>query len=123
MFFADEVEKNIIRHCQICGIQSRDLGYCSPSEITIIGPESREHVMARGLDSRQRAVLEELYGFLESRNLTEEYARIYGHEAIIPLALFLRGHFARYLGTEFARNEAEKSKLFPIPRGNVCVRV
>src|SRR6516164_371686 len=74
MFFDDEVEKNIIRHCQICGIQSRALGYSSPSDIAIIGPESREHVMARGLNSRQRAVLEELYSFLESRSQAEEFA-------------------------------------------------
>jgi SAM-dependent methyltransferase len=120
IFFDDDIEKNIIRHCQICGIHSIAMGACDPSEVAVIGPESREHLMIRGFNSRQRAALEELYTFLQSRNLSGSDVKVYGHEAITPLALFLRSHFPKYLGTEFAHDEVQKAELFPIPHGDVC---
>jgi 2-polyprenyl-3-methyl-5-hydroxy-6-metoxy-1,4-benzoquinol methylase len=120
IFFDDDIEQNVVRHCQIYGIHSTAMGICGPSEVAIIGPESREHLMVRGLNSRQRAVLEELHVFLENRKLPIDKARIYGHEAITPLALFLRGHFPKYLGTEFAHNETQKAELFPIQHGDIC---
>ena len=120
MYFDDAVEQLILTHCRTYGIQSTAMGICAPSEVAVTGPESREHLMVRGLSSRHRAVLEELHTFVRSRNLSVKDARIYGHEAITPLALLLRGKFPKYLGTEFTPGEDEKRKLFPIPHADVC---
>ncbi len=120
MYFGDDLEQLIIRHCQVYGIASTAMGMCGPAEVSLAGPECREHLMVRGLNPRQRAVLEELYAFISNRGLNAQNVRIYGHEAITPLALFLRGHFPKYLGTEFARNDVEKAGLFPILHGDIC---
>lgn len=72
----------------------------------------REGIVAGGLNSRMRAVLAVLNEKIGDRPRHE--VRIFGAEAVTSFALLLRGHFSKYLGSEFAKDEAAKTALFPI---------
>jgi SAM-dependent methyltransferase len=43
-----------------------------------------------------------------------DWARIYGHEAVTPFALFLRGRFPFYLGAEFITDKIRNEEIYPI---------
>jgi SAM-dependent methyltransferase len=119
-FFEALVEHVIVQHCQRYGITSDFLGHVPPAEISFIGPECRDHFFARGLNSRQRAVCDAVVRFIRDRGLSEPSAKIYAHEAVTPLALAMRGRFARFIGTEYARDDKEREDLFPILHGDIC---
>lgn len=73
----------------------------------------REGLMAQGLNSRMRAVLamiEEKFGEYPPHEI-----RIFAAEAITAFALRLRGHFARFLGSEYGADDAARRRLYPIP--------
>lgn len=118
--FTQECEDTIIKHCKTHGAWNHLIGKSGPEDVSIIGHEMREHLMIQGLNPRQRAVIDELVDTYLALDLTTQSVRIYGHEAITPLALTMRANFPKYLGTEFARNEAEKDQLWPIRHGDVC---
>jgi hypothetical protein len=101
--FSEECEKTIVEHCRQHGAWNHIIGTSAPENVQIIGPEMREHLIISGLNSRQRAVLNEVVDTYLELGLTAQDVRIYGHEAITPLALIMRGVFPRYLGTEYER--------------------
>ncbi len=120
VYFEDACEETIVRHCLIYGTNDGLGVNYPPSSIKVTGPEMREHFQAGGFSSRQRATIEELYKYILEHSLSPNLVKIHGHEAITNLALFLRGRFPKYLGTEYAKNDKEKEFLWPIPHADVC---
>lgn len=119
-YFGEEVEQVITRHTQIYGIRTLFFGYVDPQEVCVIGDEPREHLLCRGLNSRQRAMLDAVLEFLAERSVADDAAKIYGHEAITRFALLMRGRFPKFIGTEYCRTDHERSELFPIRHGDIC---
>jgi len=96
-FFESLVENIIVDHCQRYGIIGDFLGQVSAAEVSLIGPECREHLFARGLNSRQRALCDAVVRFIRVSGLSELETKIYAHEALSPLALAMRGRFPRFI--------------------------
>lgn len=102
----------IVESAKSDGVSSAFLGHIGTEEITVMGADYREHLLARGLNPRCRAVLELIAAEPWYRRPT---ATIYAAEAVTPFALALRGRFPRFVGSEYASNEAAREALFPIP--------
>lgn len=117
---SDTCEHIIVRHCERHGIVSPFLGAVGPDDIQVIGSEPRDHLFAKGLNARQRVLLDAIVEHLATKGIADADAKIYGLEAITPFALAMRGRFPRYIGTEFASTESRKIDLFPIPHGDIC---
>lgn len=100
-----------VASCLQTGIVSPTFGSVPPSEISSRGTNHRETLRVRGLNSRQRAVLE----LLTEELGTYPQLRIYAPEAITTLAQFLRSKYPRFLGSEYAVTEDEREDLYPIP--------
>jgi SAM-dependent methyltransferase len=85
-----------------------------PSDIILDGSSNwREGLLAFGKNSRVRAVLrliEELVRDRDSASIS-----IYATEAVTGLAMCLRGHFPRFLGSEYGSSPAARDDLYPIP--------
>lgn len=120
ILFSDEGEAAVVEQCAKEGLHNSIIGHLKPEAISLIGPEMREHFMANGINSRQRAVIDHLCNYLDSAGIAFDSAVIYGHEAITPLAKVLRGAFVRYIGTEYAPDAETKKKIWPIQHGDVC---
>lgn len=84
--------------------------YIPPSEILISGENYRETIYARGLISRTRAVLLAMRRCLN--NSIHQNLKIYSPEAITPFALYMRGKFPFFLGSEYG---VDPEEFFPIP--------
>lgn len=112
-----ELPAAMVAHGLLWGVHSSMLGFIPPEEVRLLGANFREAFMARSLNPRLRAVLEVLSrhpGVHDTWGL-----RIHAHEALTPLALLLRGRYARFLGTEYAADAAGVAALFPIPAVDV----
>jgi SAM-dependent methyltransferase len=103
---------SIVEGARTNGLSSAFLGAISAEDVKVTGDDYREHLQARGLNSRCRAVLELIAAEPWYRRPT---ATIYTAEAVTPFALALRGRFPRFIGSEYASNEAAREALFPIP--------
>lgn len=119
-----QTHPEILDHSHVRGIVARvqtegvDCKFCNrhlvPQEVAINGENYRETMVCPcGLNTRQRAVLGELADFVRGR--TPHRLRIYAPEAITPLALKLRGNYARFTGSEYTPDPARRDDLFPIP--------
>ncbi len=87
--------------------------YISPDEIIIEHSNYRETIKDKyGLISRHRAVLKVLKLFSEERRENLFKWKIYCPEAITNFALYMRGRFPFFLGSEYGVNPDE---FFPIP--------
>jgi len=91
-----------------------------PKEIGIVGGNLRETIRAGRLISRHRALLVELRQ-AGSRNaaLISRKAKIYAPEALTEFALYMRGRYPRFVGSEYAESEEEIRSLFPIPHQDI----
>lgn len=118
--FADATEQAAIRRAVRKGVSSAFFGHIAAREVAVVGPEAREHLLARGLNPRQRLLLDELVEFLGAAGISDMDATIHCHEAITPFALILRGRFPRVVCTEYAADEAIRRWLFPIPAEDIC---
>jgi hypothetical protein len=104
--------KAIAENAKQNGAWSALFGRISAGEIDVQGEDYREQLLARGLNSRCRAILELMAAepwFADGR------ARIYAAEAVTPFALLMRGRFAHFVGSEYASTEEARDALFPIP--------
>ena len=119
-FFSQTCEDIIVAHCRLHGAWNNIIGNVPPEDVAVIGPEMREHFMIGGLNSRQRAVINEIVNSYQELGLTTRDVKIYGHEAVTPLALRMRGVFPKYYGTEYARTQTERDELWPIAHGDIC---
>ena len=99
------------------GLNSPVLGKIPPEQVTIHDNNYRETVYVRGLNMRQRAVLELLADMPEIWK--NRKARIYAPEAMTSLALYLRGRFPKFIGSEYADNDIDRMNLFPIQSENL----
>jgi SAM-dependent methyltransferase len=73
----------------------------------------RESGISRGINARNRAVLYTLDTCFGEE--TRHKAKIYGTEAITPMALLLRGYFPKFIGSEYSSDPAVIDELYPIP--------
>jgi SAM-dependent methyltransferase len=105
--------ESIVRFGMKNGVRLRLVGHVPPSQMACGGLNYREQFLAAGFNPRQRAMLET---FIEHPIAGDIYqVRIWGHEALTPFALFLRGRFPKYVGSEYADTAAGRAALFPIP--------
>ena len=95
------------------GVVSDFLGPIGPEEVRIVGESYREGFLAAGFNPRQRAVMDLFTEAPQAWSMAE--ARIYAHEALSRFALAFRGRYPRFLGSEYASDEAARRALFPIP--------
>lgn len=86
--------------------------HVAPGEFRVEGSNHREGIQYGGLNSRMRAVWMQLLLAAEGRR--PEELRIYAPEAVTPLALLLRGRYARFIGSEFSEDQCVIDNLFPI---------
>lgn len=118
--FADATEAAVREHARLHGTVTRLLGAVPADQTVILGDDMREHLISGGVSSRVRAVSEIIYEAIDRLELTEETARIYGHEGITPFAQMMRARFPRFLGTEYAPTPADEARIFPITHNDVC---
>lgn len=89
-------------------------------DITSRGKNHRESLRAGMLISRQRAVCLALSHLAEEQDRKlDRRSRIYATEALTDFALFFRGLFPRFLGSEYAPSIAEQEAIFPILHQNL----
>lgn len=87
-----------------------------PEQIIIGHDNYRETIKSNKLISRHRALLFELkhIALQGMEHLLSRQSKIYAPEALTDFALFFRGMFPRFLGSEFAEIEAERQAIYPI---------
>jgi SAM-dependent methyltransferase len=81
-------------------------------EMIFIGDNYRETIVFRGINARNRAVLDEL--IYRVGDAAPASYRIYSPEALSPFALMVRGRFPRFVGSEYTDDPAMRSELYPI---------
>lgn len=105
---AIDIEQVIARN----GIDSPVFGKIPPEHVAIRSRNYRESIVAMGLNSRQRAVIEIL---AQQQDIWgNPRAAIYAAEAVTPFALFMRGRFSRFTGSEYTTDPVRMADLFPI---------
>jgi SAM-dependent methyltransferase len=111
--FDSRFVEEIVQAAKCYGVGSKFLQeHIAPREISVEGTNYRETLLARGLNPRQRAVLDLL---AEEQGAADIWTyRIYAPEALTPFALLLRGRFPRFLGSEFAERSDQRDALFPV---------
>jgi SAM-dependent methyltransferase len=87
------------------------------NEVVIEGRNYRETVRAGRLNSRVRGLLLVLSLVAQQGRpiLLQPKARVYAPEALTGFALYMRGRYPRFLGSEYAQSAADAERLFPIP--------
>jgi len=95
------------------GVFSAFFGNIPAEDVKVLSTNYREAFLARGFNARQRALLDEMQQIIGDRSVYD--VSIYAHEALTPFALALRGRYPRFLGSEYAANDADKARIFPIP--------
>lgn len=118
--FADTTEEAVREHARLHGTVTRLLGAIPAEQTVILGNDMREHLISGGISSRVRAVSEIIYEAIDQLELTEQTARIYGHEGITPFAQMMRARFPRFIGTEYAPLPEDEVRIFPITHNDVC---
>lgn len=111
------VSQSIVEHALKHGIHVPMFGHVAPSDVQMLGNEPRESLLALGLNARLRATLQ----VLAQQSIAHDTwsARIYAHEALTTFALLMRGRYARFLGSEYAPDEAAERTLWPVPAVDV----
>jgi SAM-dependent methyltransferase len=106
-----DLEK-IVSDILLNGIESDFFGKILPNEVVLTGKNFREHLIARGLNSRQRAVLELLA--MEDKVAKNRNSKVYAPEAVTDLALVLRGRYPYFAGSEYINNPERRAEMFPV---------
>ncbi len=120
--FSTEYIDTIIENIKLSGIiDPLTKKVVTPEYILIKHNNYRETIKADKLISRHRALLSEIKYIAEhGRNLLlSRQSKIYAPEALTDFALFLRGQFPHFLGSEFAETEQEKHAIYPIQAENL----
>lgn len=109
----DPGAQNVVAHTRQHGVwEPLTRRFFPPDQIAWDTASLRESGLAGGIGSRNRAVLFALHSCLG--NLSPK-TKIYGTEAITSMAALLRGHFPRFIGSEYATSPDAIADLFPIP--------
>ncbi|MCA3359144.1 MAG: methyltransferase domain-containing protein [Roseomonas sp.] len=111
------VSQDIVKHVLEHGVNVPMFGFVPSSDVQMSGDEPRESLLALGLNARLRATLH----VLAQHSVAYETwtTRIYAHEALTTFALIMRSRYPRFLGSEFAPDEAAARFLWPIPAVDV----
>ena len=88
-----------------------------PASVAIDGDNYRETIVYRGLNSRQRAVLEEILRCLGDRH--DHSCKIYSLEAFSAFALLLRSRYPRFIGSEYTDDPKLLEAIYPVPIENL----
>ena len=91
------------------GVYSNFSGSIFPALVN--GKNYRESIVSKGLNSRARAVLDEVVNEVGD----DLSRRILALEAVTPFALSLRGKYPYSICTEYLRTEKDRERHFPIP--------
>jgi len=88
-----------------------------PGDILVSGDNYRDTIRSGALTSRHRAVLFEWQRLASNGlpHLSSRGCKVYAPEGLTEFALFLRGRFPKFIGSEYAQTEEERRVLFPIP--------
>ncbi len=109
----DPSAQNVVAHTRQHGLWEPITRRFFPADQIAWDPDSqRESGLAGGINSRNRAVLFALHRCLGEYS---PKSKIYGTEAITPMAALLRGNFPRFIGSEYATSPDVIADLFPIP--------
>jgi len=95
-----------------------------PNEVRIVGENFRETIGSGQLISRHRALLVELRqaGSMNAVLLGRK-AKIYAPEALTEFALYMRGRYPRFLGSEYAETEEKNIPVSDTTPGYTSVIV
>ena len=118
--FSQIAEETIRDHALLHGTRSFFMGHVGAANTTVIGQDLREHLISAGLNSRQRAVADMVLTVLREANVSDAVAKVYGHEAITPLARLMRNRFDRFVGSEYAPTPEAQQAIFPAMHNDVC---
>ena len=101
--------EEIVQAARSYGVASKFLQeHIAPHQVSVGGSNYRETLLARGLNPRQRAVLDLLSDEAGAADIWNY--RIYAPEALTPFALLLRGRFPRFLGSEYAETSEQRNR-------------
>ena len=118
--FSDEAERLVLDHVRLYGTQTEFSGHSGAEHTAVMGTDLREHLYSAGMTSRGRAVCDTILETLRAAGLSDDEARIYGHEAITGFAKAIRARFIRYVGSEYAPTQEGQRALFPILHNDIC---
>jgi SAM-dependent methyltransferase len=105
----DRDAETIRRNGIFCNIhQTR----ASASEVNVTS-NYRESIVYRSFSSRLRATHHVFSGATQGHS--PQNLKIFAPEAVTPFALLLRGHYPKFLGSEYTTDPGLKADLFPIP--------
>ena len=118
--FLESTERAVAQHALRYGTRTCFLGAVGAEHTFVGAGDLRESLVSGGLNSRMRALCDILLDELAAAGKPSEQAAIYGHEAVTHLAGLLRKRFPRYLGSEYAPDDADKRRLLPFIHNDVC---
>jgi SAM-dependent methyltransferase len=107
------VIRSIVEHALEHGIQSSFLGRVPPEEVDLRGEDYREALLARELNCRLRAVLDQIHDL--TGRVPPSELRIYASEAVTHFAEQLRSRYPRFYGSEFLPTPELREKYDSIP--------
>jgi len=110
---APETSQRIVGHVLREGMTTPLFGPVGPGGVELRGEDPRESLIAAGLNSRRRAVLQVLSWHERAHDI--QRTRIYAHEALTRFALLMRGRYPRFVGSEYAPDAAAEKALWPVP--------
>jgi SAM-dependent methyltransferase len=108
-----EMSHQIVAHVMRHGVTTPMLGHVPASAVQQAGDEPRESLVALGLNSRLRATLQVLAAQSQAHEVWT--TRIYAHEGLTSFALAMRGRYPRFVGSEYAPDEAAARAIWPVP--------
>lgn len=115
--FSQRAIESAVQSLRQNGIKSDFFGTVPATETKVDGPNYRERLLVKGLNSRQRAILELLAA--EPGIGRHGPAKIFAPEAVTRLALEMRGRFPYFLGSEFAADAETRERLYPVQIENL----
>jgi hypothetical protein len=108
-----DTASRIVAGALAAGISSRFLGDVPANEVAMLGTDPREALLVRGLNSRQRAVLEIFATDPRAHDIHN--CRIYAHEGVTTFALTMRGRYPYFIGSEYAPDNSVAAGIWPVP--------
>jgi SAM-dependent methyltransferase len=114
-----EVAQRIVGHALREGLTTPMFGAVGADAVELRGEDPRECLVANGLNSRLRAVLQVLSWHERAHDIWN--TRIYAHEALTPFALAMRSRYPRFMGSEYAPDAAAAKALWPVPAVDITL--
>lgn len=116
--FSQDHAQGLLRHIREHGfVEPLTKTARRPGDILVSGDNYRDTIRSGALTSRHRAVLFEWQRIASNGQpqLNSRGCKVYAPEGLTEFALFLRGLFPKFIGSEYAQTGEERQLLFPIP--------